>query len=345
MENIYYIDVFLLAKQNPMIVDIYSLNPLKNQKEIVFFKDKNFEFSYWKSIQQKHNEGLLFFVEYDSCKKLINEKILNSTDSLSFHQKVSVMALLIRKNYFFAKELQEVDIFYPDNFPKNFSLCCQEKSFKNLFVRLEKEIMALPYSLSETVTQAKKIVTKNTLKKENIRTKTMALTYFFLKWAKIAKKEEDLIASLLASCFLFSGMTQLNRIIAFSERKNLEGDSLEHYQKNIQLSFHLLNKIYPEISKQVKEIMGDVWENSNGTGYPQQKMGQFIHPFSQVIRFWAEFCFIENENKEETIFNLLLKVKTEAGLYMFDENVFSKLNQFISQVQKEISKESLTIAA
>ncbi len=156
----------------------------------------------------------------------------------------------------------------------NLSECISQDNFLAMIEKARQEIEVFPLNISHTVSLATYLA-ESLLIEDNMTNRIVALSYFLAKNMDM-KNEQTLSDLVCAAFFCHLGYTQMELSISHTAELELSPDQKKALRKHPGYSHHLLLKSKLEISERCKNIIFQHHERYDGSGYPNQKHGEFI---------------------------------------------------------------------
>ncbi len=215
--------------------------------------------------------------------------------------------------------------------------------FSSIIAKVRSEILCLPLHKSPFISIATEIVDK-LFSRDIFPVRVAALSYLIAKQNKITDEEklcEIVVAALLKDVGLILFKTNL-----LTDFPKLRG--MDDYEKHPVISIYILSKIGFEIPKNVKRLVLEQHEQSNGSGYPRQKKEDYIDFSSFIINLVDQILMYSmgkiNGRKLDLIktFELFHKGVSSDGINVnFPQRLLESLGSFLqNELEKEMESKS-----
>lgn len=212
--------------------------------------------------------------------------------------------------------------------------CIRENNFMPLIEDTRAEILTFPYTISPTVSLAIKF-SEDLLNKDDMTNRIVAFCFFLAKLSKIESQEH--LSNLICAAFLHHiGFTQLRKNILERSRFELSDREEKDYKKHPGLAQHLIRKSLVDLSPEVIKIILDHHERADGSGYPNYKKLDHIHPLALILGFSShiiEFSEGMIDGKKSSLDKIINRIKNRsmtAGLELeFGDQVLNLIEFLI----------------
>ncbi len=179
-------------------------------------------------------------------------------------------------------EKEEISRLLGDDLTAKLKSCIESDNFLEIIEHARAEIMEeLTVNISITVSNARFLV-EQVLTVDNLDNRITVLTYYLARQSGIKDKTE--IADLLVAAILHDiGLTQIDAELFERATIGYSDSDQSQYRNHLGLANHLIRKSGAKISRRALRIILEHHEQLDGSGFPDSKTDQALHPLSGFL--------------------------------------------------------------
>ncbi|MDP7320008.1 MAG: HD domain-containing phosphohydrolase [Bacteriovoracaceae bacterium] len=224
---------------------------------------------------------------------------------------------------------------------KTLQTIAKTNDFLPLIERVKSEVMCYPLYESDLTSMCTEVVDK-TFSRDMLPVRVAAFAFFLARQNKITDREK-LVAIIMASLMKDFGLSVLSTEL-FKNYADLENHNI--YLKHPMLSIYILSKIGYEFPTEIKRIILEQHEQTDGSGFPRQKKEDHIAYLSFIVNLSDQIIMYSsgkiNGRKTDLIKTIELfhkGVSAEGVNVNFPPRLLESLGSFLlNDLEKDLAK-------
>lgn len=278
---------------------------------------------------------------------------LDKNDKKEFHYETEVTddeLLKVNEFYFRMYKLQELRLKkYEEEANSNFLLrtalnhISKSGNYSELIKRVKAEVLVWPLYESESISICTELVDKLFIR-DIMPVRVAALSYMIAKQSKIT--DIQILCDIILSALLKDIGYGLIQTKYFENFQELQKQDI--YLKHPMLTIYVLSKCGYEFSKDVKRLILEQHEQTDGSGFPRQKKEDYIEFISFIINLSDQILMYSegkiNGRKTDLIKTIELfhkGVPTDGINVNFPLRLLDSLGTFLlNDIEEELEKTS-----